>query len=129
MLQMVGTLHKGVPTKEGRGKKEEEVNIEKKGKKIEITISNQLEQLFLSIGEKSNFNHKLKPPSPRLRVSASPCLRIPVSIESLSRSFPITLLVPFQLLLATPLTETDGIISLLDTKGYFLLLVTNANQH
>ncbi|WP_293090077.1 hypothetical protein [Okeania sp. SIO3B5] len=31
-----------VPTKEGRGKKEEGVNIEKKGKKIYITISNEL---------------------------------------------------------------------------------------
>ena len=36
---------------EGRGKKEEGVNFEKKGKKIEITISNELEQLFLSISD------------------------------------------------------------------------------
>ncbi|RQH25071.1 hypothetical protein D5R40_02820 [Okeania hirsuta] len=40
-----------VPTKEGRGKTEVGVNIEKKGKKIEITISNELEQLFLSISD------------------------------------------------------------------------------
>ncbi|NEN89896.1 MAG: hypothetical protein F6K48_13665 [Okeania sp. SIO3H1] len=39
----------GRSKKEGRGKKEEGVNIEKKEKKIEITISNELEQLFLSI--------------------------------------------------------------------------------
>ncbi|NES65935.1 MAG: hypothetical protein F6K24_12055 [Okeania sp. SIO2D1] len=38
LLKMVGMLHKGVHTKEGRGKKEEGVNIEKKGKTIEITI-------------------------------------------------------------------------------------------
>ena len=32
-------------------KREEGVNIEKKGKKIDIAISNELEQLFLSISD------------------------------------------------------------------------------
>ena len=41
-----------VRTKEGRGKKEEGVNIEKKEKKIDITILNELEQLFLSISDR-----------------------------------------------------------------------------
>ena len=41
----------GRSKKEGRGKKEEGLNIEKNGKNIEITISNQLEQLFLSISD------------------------------------------------------------------------------
>ncbi|NEO53597.1 MAG: hypothetical protein F6K54_11200 [Okeania sp. SIO3B5] len=38
----------GRSKKEGRGKKEEGVNIEKK---IDITISNELEELFLSISD------------------------------------------------------------------------------
>ena len=42
----------GRSKKEGRGKKQEGVNIEKKGKKIDIAISNELEQLFLSISDK-----------------------------------------------------------------------------
>ena len=41
-----------VRTKEGIEKKEEGLNIEKKGKKIEITILNELEQLFLSISDR-----------------------------------------------------------------------------
>ena len=41
----------GRSKKEGRGKKEEGGNFEKKGKKIDITISNELEQLFLSISD------------------------------------------------------------------------------
>ncbi|GGA55390.1 hypothetical protein [Okeania sp. KiyG1] len=44
LLQMVEVRKK----EEGRRKKEEGVNIEKKGKKIEITISNELDRLFLS---------------------------------------------------------------------------------
>ncbi|NES67865.1 MAG: hypothetical protein F6K24_22795 [Okeania sp. SIO2D1] len=41
----------GRSKKEGIGKKEEGVNIEKKGKKIEITIPNELGKLFLSLSD------------------------------------------------------------------------------